>query len=76
MTAAKTRSAARCLPPACVADLSRAPQQLARVLNLVARGGRITKFLHDNIRVLCPAQGRRVINVVYADVLRVGEARL
>ena len=46
MTAAKNRSAARCLPPPpCVADLSRAPQQLARVLNLVARGGRITKFL-------------------------------
>ena len=28
-----------------------------------------------NIRVLCPAQGRRVINVVYTDVLRIGEGR-
>ena len=36
--------------------------------------GRVVKM--ENIRVLCPAQGRRVINVVYADVLLTGEARL
>ena len=30
----------------------------------------------DNIRVLCPAQGQHGINVVYTDVLHVGEARI